>query len=147
MRLALTFLSLAILAACQDSGSSAPAVSDNTDLQSITATSLHDMANFSEELAAPLGLEVGLDRDTAEAEIRGYFGTTVSSGQIPIFQSKRLADGDFEIVATRNGLRDASVKNEQFIATFSDDILVEYGMRHTCYKAADPDAWTTEQCP
>lgn len=110
-------------------------------------TSLHDMDNFSQELAGHIGLETGFDRDSAEAEIRGYFGTTASTGQIPIFQSKKLEDGTFEIVATRNGLRDDSVKNEQLIARFSNNILTDYGMRVKCYRAADPEAWTKELCP
>jgi len=125
---------------------SAPVNVDETDLQAVTATSRHNMADFSQMLAAPLGLEVGMDRDTAEAEIRGFFGTTASSGQIPIFQSKILADGEFEIVATRNGLADDSVKSEQVVVRFSDDILIEYGMRVKCYRSANPDNWTTEIC-
>lgn len=147
MRFLLPLISLVMLAACQDKAPSVPLQTDDTDLQAVTATSFHNMADFSEDLAAPIGLEVGLDRDSAEAEIRGYFGTTASSGQIPIFQSKTLADGDFEFVATRNGLRDDSVKSEQVIALFSDNILVDFGMRVKCYRAVDPDAWTQEFCP
>lgn len=120
---------------------------DDTNLQAVTATSLHDMRDFSKGLAASLGLEEGMDRDTVEAEVRSYFGTTASSGQIPIFQSKTLADGEFEIVATRNGLADDSVKSEQVIVKFSDDVLIEYGMRVKCYRAPNPDDWTNKVCP
>ncbi|MEP6343335.1 MAG: hypothetical protein ABJ275_08470 [Maricaulaceae bacterium] len=136
-------ISLAImLAACQDS-----APSNDIAIKDVSTTSLHDMVNFSQELAGHVGLEIGFDRDSAEAEIRGYFGTTASTGQIPIFQSKKLEDGTFEIVATRNGLRDDSVKNEQLIARFSNNILTDYGMRVKCYRAADPEAWIKESCP
>ena len=147
MRFALLLISCAVLAACQDSGPSVSTSTDGTDLQSVTATSRYDMADFSERLAAHIPIETGMDRDTAEAEIRSHFGTSTSTGAVPIFQSKILADGDFEIVATRNGLADDSVKNEQLIARFSDDILTGYGMRVKCYRAPNPDKWTTKLCP
>ena len=147
MRFTLLLMSFAVLAACQETPQSEPANVDETDLQAVTATSRHNMADFSQTLAAPLGLEVGMDRDWAEAEIRGYFGTTASTGQIPIFQSKTLADGEFEILATRNGLADDSVKSEQVIARFSDGILTDYGMRVACYRAKDPSKWTKKACP
>lgn len=124
-----------------------PVLTDDTDLQAVTATSLYNIDEFSKELAAHLGLEIGMERDWAEAEIRGYFGTTASTGQIPVFQSKTLADGGFEIVATRNGLADDSVRSEQVIAIFSDNILIDYGKRVACYRAPNPKAWTKELCP
>ena len=147
MRFTLPLICLAVLTACQDSAPPAPVSGDGTDLQAVTAQSFHNMSDFSEKLARHLPIEIGMDRDTAEAEIRSHFGTSTSTGSVPIFQSKILADGDFEIVATRNGLADDSVKNEQLIARFSDDILTGYGMRVKCYRAPNPDKWTTKLCP
>ena len=139
------FISFALItAACQES---ATTITESAVVQPSPSTSLHDMRNFSQDLAAFLELEEGMDRDTVEAEIRGYFGTTASTGQIPIFQSKKLENSQFEIVATRNGLRDDSVKSEQVIARFSNNILVDFGLRQKCYRATDPEQWLTKLCP
>lgn len=147
MRFILPLISVAMLAACQDSAPSIPLQTDDSDLQAVTATSNYNISDFAPDLAASIGLSVGMDRDTAEAELRSYFGTTASAGQIPIFRSKTLADGEFEILATRNGLGDDSVKSEQLITRFSDGILTDYGMRVKCYRAPNPDQWTVKLCP
>ena len=147
MRYILPILCLASLMACQDDAPSSPTSTDDTDLQAVTATSLHKVSDFSSELAAHIPIEIGMDRDTVEAEIRGYFVTTSSSGQIPVFNSKTLPNGEFQIVATRDGLADDSVKGERLIARFSDDILTAYGMRVKCYRGPKPDVWTRELCP
>jgi len=140
-------LPLMVLAGCSGSDPKVDDIVDDSDLQAVTATSERNMADFSKELANAIGLSFGLDRDTAEAEIRTYFGTTASSGAIPIFNTKVLADGEFELLATRNGLSDDSVKAEQLLAQFSDGVLIDYGMRVKCYRAANADEWTMELCP
>ena len=137
MRLTTVFITGLILAACQEAR--VHAVAD--------APKLHGMADFSQELAAHIPIETGMHRDTAEAEIRSYFVTSASGGQIPIFNSKTLPNGEFQIVATRDGLADDSVKGERLIARFSDDILTAYGMRVKCYRGPNPDVWTREICP
>lgn len=147
MRYILPILCLASLMACQEDAPSSPTSTDDTDLQAVTATSLHKMSDFSSELAAHIPIETGMHRDTAEAEIRSYFVTSASGGQIPIFNSKTLPNGEFQIVATRDGLADDSVKGERLIARFSDDILTAYGMRVKCYRGPKPDVWTRELCP
>jgi len=147
MRLALLLISCAVLTACKDSALSVPISTDDSDLQSVTATSRYDMADFSKRLARPLKLSEGMDRDTVEAQMRSYFGTAASSGSIPVFNSKVLADGEFEILATRDGLAGDRVKSEQAIVQFSDDVLIEYGMRVKCYRAPNPDEWMAKRCP
>lgn len=142
----LTLLGL-MLTACGGADEKSTAIIDDTDLQAVTATSDRNMADYSKDLAAPLGLSFGMDRDEAEAEIRTYFGTGASSGAIPIFNSKTLADGEFEILATREGLADDSVKSEQLAAHFADGVLIDYGLRVKCYRNDTPDEWTKELCP
>jgi len=122
-------------------------ITNDADLQAVKAVSTYSPRDFSKDLAQPIGLEIGMDRDSAEAELRTYFGTTTSGGQIPLFKSKTLVDGEYEIIATRNGLQDDSIKSEQALVHFADGILVDYGMRVKCYRSNNPDEWTKELCP
>lgn len=103
--------------------------------------------SFSQDLAAPLGISVGLDRDTAEAEIRGYFTDALNQGGLPLFNITKTEDGSTRFLATRDHMQDDSVKAEQLEAIFSDNILTRYGMRLKCYRVADPEQWLTELCP
>lgn len=144
-RLAVSLLALT-LTSCGVEGKPA-AVNDSADAHVVSAPSERNWADYSKSLAAHIGVSIGLDRDSAEAEIRSYFGTSASSGAIPIFNSKTLADGRFEILATRNGLRDDSVKSEQLLAHFAKNVLIDYGMRVKCYRNDAPDEWTKEPCP
>jgi len=136
-----------LFAACSNADKAVDIAIDDTDLQAVRAVSNHDMRDFSKELLPSIGLSFGIDRDTAEAEIRTYFGSTASSGAVPIFNTKTLADGEFEILATRNGLADDSVKSEQLLAHFADGVLVDYGMRIKCHRGDNPDVWTIKRCP
>ena len=137
MRLIAALISGLVLVACQEAR--APEVVD--------VPKVHDMADYSAELARFVRIETGMHRDTAEAEIRTYFGGEVSGGSLPIFNTKTLPSGEFQIVATRDGLTDDSIKGERLIARFSNDILTAYGMRVKCYRGPNPDKWTASRCP
>jgi len=146
-RLSLIMIAALVISACGQDGAKVDVLTDDTNLQAVTAVSTYSPRDFSQDMASPMGLEIGMDRDSAEVEVRSYFGARASAGQIPVFKSKTLSDGAFEIIATRNGLQDDSVKSEQVLVHFADDVLVEFGMRVKCYRSNNPDEWTKEPCP
>ncbi len=146
-RLSLIMIAALAISACGQDSAKVDILTDDTNLQAVKAVSTYSPNDFSQNMASPMGLEIGMDRDSAEAELRTYFGSNTSAGQIPVFKSKTLADGAFEIIATRNGLEDDSVKSEQVLVHFADDILVEYGMRVKCYRHNNSDKWIKEPCP
>jgi|GEM_PF-6272293 len=122
--------------------------------QKVTEPTVPDMLQYSSELASYLGLEYGDTIDVVKSKIAPDFSKRDSvEGEADYAISVVLLDtGNAVMRATAKNLPDDSLKSQQLAAIFvsqgdNEPQLTEYGLRIKCWRAADPDAWTTQLCP
>lgn len=88
-------------------------------------------------------------RFALEGPVEGNYRETVQS---------HVRETRGAVIMTQTGLPDDSVRGVQHVVEFDlrpdagqpDRMLAVatgYGTRQTCYRAADPDAWTSDPCP
>ena len=153
MRKILAFFLVAGLAACgpadvaQD-GPSVEPIAQDRPAQNPQAEAV-DLSAYDRDLARFVDLKVGMDGFEAEDVVRLYVTSAVRDGGNYDVSSRQV--GDKKILFGRAlNLRDDSVRSEEIMAVISLGevrILEDFGMRLQCYRAADPDAWTTDLCP
>jgi len=113
----------------------------------------YDLADFDAGLARGVGLKPGMEMLTAQTIITDYFAPGGEEGNAQIaMEQKFLTSGLTQIIVTRTGLADDSVKAEQLLAVFKPltpktGQLTAYGMRIKCYRGANTKQWQTELCP
>ncbi len=113
----------------------------------------YDLADFDAGLARGVGLKPGMEMLTARTIITDYFAPGGEEGNAQIaMEQKFLTSGLTQIIVTRTGLADDSVKAEQLLAVFKPltpktGQLTAYGMRIKCYRGANTTQWQTELCP
>ncbi len=110
-----------------------------------------NMDDYSREYASHLGLSVGQDGYEAEDIIRLY-ASTVGTGEGANYDISSVQNGTDKILFGRAlNLADDSVRSQEVVAVISVEgktrTLTDFGMRIQCWRAQDPDAWTTELCP
>ncbi len=121
------------------------------DTQATTNEFELNMDDYSREFADHIGLSVGQDGYEAEDIIRLY-ASTVGTGEGARYDISSVQEGGDKILFGRAfDLADDSVRSQEVVAVISvtgtKRTLTDYGMRIQCWRATDPDEWTTELCP
>lgn len=105
-----------------------------------------DPSQYSVELARGIPVEAGMEQFAAKDEFLVYYN--VDNGpQTRVSMTEKLVDGATVFLIRRNNVADDSVSDEESYAVFDAGVLAAYGTRIKCYRASNPDAWTTDLCP
>ncbi len=113
----------------------------------------YDIADFDMDLARFVKIYVGQKSVEAQNTIVNHFGINQDEGDESLkVEQKFLPSGLTQIIVTRTGLADDSVKAEQFLAIFKPltlktGQLQAYGMRIKCYRGESTKDWQTKPCP
>lgn len=113
----------------------------------------YDIADFDMDLAKRFGLKIGQDMHEVRLKLYQYNrGLGQSWEKKGNWEEIFLPSGLTQVVVTRTGLADDSVKAEQFLAIFKPltpktGQLQAYGMRIKCYRGANTTDWQAKPCP
>jgi len=112
-------------------------------------------SDYSIELAASVGLEMGETRLDSIDKIRLYFAPEPGTSMVNMTSSTFERDDGSVLLFARNNIPDDSAFAEEIYAVFAgpgdaekfNQKLAAYGLRLKCRRGENAMEWTTELCP
>jgi len=112
-------------------------------------------SDYSIELAASVGLEMGETRLDSIDKIRLYFAPEPGTSMVNMTSSTFERDDGAVLLFARNNILDDAVFAEEIYAVFAgpgeaekfNQKLAAYGLRLKCRRGENAMEWTTELCP
>ena len=124
--------------------------------QTLPAGRLEDIqfSDYSIELAAFVGLEMGETRLDSIDKIRLYFAPEPGTNMVNMTSSTFEREDGSVMLFARNNIPDDAVFSQEVYAVFSgpktnkfNQKLAAYGLRLKCRRGENAMEWTTELCP